>query len=139
MKPYLLDSNVLIHVVNQAAGHALIQDRLIRAHESGHAVLVSAVTVWEIFRMAEKAKASSKATRAALNLLSKFRTAPLSREAAALGGAIHARLAKAGKTIGERDSMIAGAALAGGCTLVTDNTNEFSRVPGLTLENWRLP
>lgn len=138
MRRYLLDSNVLIHVVNKAAGHGLIEDRLIRAHADGNAVLVGAISVWEIFRMIEKGNAPTRASRAALDLLSKFKVVPFSREAAALGGAIHARLAKVGKTIGERDSMIAGIALASGFTLVTDNTGEFSRVPGLALENWRL-
>ncbi|MFM2349016.1 MAG: hypothetical protein RL654_3769 [Pseudomonadota bacterium] len=32
--------------------------------------------------------------------------------------------------------LIAAHALALGCTLVTNNTREFERVPGLRLENW---
>jgi tRNA(fMet)-specific endonuclease VapC len=35
--------------------------------------------------------------------------------------------------------QIAAIARALGCTLVTHNTSEFSRVPGLTLEDWELP
>lgn len=136
MRRYLLDSNVLIHVVNRAAGHGFIEARLLSARREE--LLVSAVTVWEIFRMAEKGKVPSRASRAALDLLSQFTAVALTREAAALGGAIHARLAKVGMTIGEKDSMIAGVAIANGLTLVTDNTGEFSRVPGLALENWRL-
>jgi len=33
--------------------------------------------------------------------------------------------------------MIASIVLANGLTLVTHNTSEFSRVPGLNLEDWR--
>jgi tRNA(fMet)-specific endonuclease VapC len=39
--------------------------------------------------------------------------------------------------IGEKDLMIAAHALSMKATCVTDNTDEFKRVPGLILENWR--
>ncbi len=38
--------------------------------------------------------------------------------------------------IGTLDTMIAAHALALNCVMVTNNTREFSRVPGLRLENW---
>ncbi len=41
-----------------------------------------------------------------------------------------------GKSIGNNDTMIAGHAIAAGCILVTNNTKEFERVPGLVYENW---
>jgi tRNA(fMet)-specific endonuclease VapC len=44
-----------------------------------------------------------------------------------------------GTPIGSYDLQIAAIALANGCTLVTHNTAEFSRVPGLVLEDWELP
>jgi tRNA(fMet)-specific endonuclease VapC len=37
------------------------------------------------------------------------------------------------------DMLIAAIALANGCTLVTHNTAEFSRVPGLVIEDWQVP
>jgi tRNA(fMet)-specific endonuclease VapC len=135
MTRYLLDSNVLLHVVNRAAGYEKIVERLAIAKMG--TVLVSAVTVWEVVRMAEKAKVPAKASKAAVALLETFDVEPLAQQAAALGGAIHAALSKIGLTIGERDSMIAGIAVAGGFVLVSDNTREFSRVQGLVLENWR--
>ena len=137
MKRYLLDSNVLIQLVNKTPGYGLVESRLGRAQ--AHSVLVSAVTVWEIFRRAEMGKAPAKAAKAALAMLSEFNVVPFTREAAALGGSIYATLAKLGTTIGEQDSMIAGSAMAHGFTMVTDNTGEFSRVKGLVLENWRRP
>ena len=49
---------------------------------------------------------------------------------------IRADLERRGQPIGANDLWIAAHALALGCTLVTNNTREFERVPGLRLENW---
>ena len=46
------------------------------------------------------------------------------------------RLERQGTPIGANDTWIAAQALAINATLVTDNEREFSRVPGLSLENW---
>lgn len=132
---YLLDTNVLLHLVNKANGYELIERKLLQT--TANTLAVSVITVWEIFRMIEKAKVPTKSTSAALVMLEKFRVIPMTTSAAALGGQLHASLANVGKTIGERDSMIAGIAKTNGYILVTDNTGEFQRVPGLQIENWR--
>jgi tRNA(fMet)-specific endonuclease VapC len=49
---------------------------------------------------------------------------------------IRAMLEAAGNPIGPNDLLIAAHARALGLTLVTHNLAEFSRVAGLTLENW---
>lgn len=61
---------------------------------------------------------------------------PLDIPADADYGAIRAELEAAGQPIGMNDLLIAAHAQALGLTLVTDNTREFSRIPGLKLENW---
>ena len=45
-------------------------------------------------------------------------------------------LEQAGTPIGPNDMLIAAHALATESTLVTANIGEFSRVPGLAVENW---
>jgi tRNA(fMet)-specific endonuclease VapC len=45
-------------------------------------------------------------------------------------------LARLGVPIAEFDTVIAAHALATRLTLVTNNTKHFSRVVGLTMENW---
>jgi tRNA(fMet)-specific endonuclease VapC len=57
--------------------------------------------------------------------------------AAAEYGRIRSHLADLGTPIGPNDLMIASIALANELTLVTHNTGEFSRVPGLQLEDWQ--
>ena len=45
-------------------------------------------------------------------------------------------LTEQGAIIGQNDTAIAGHAIASGCTLVTNNIREFSRVAGLSYEDW---
>lgn len=59
-------------------------------------------------------------------------------EDARAAGEIRAELARRGTPIGPYDVLIAGQARARGLTLVTNNTGEFARVDGLTLEDWTL-
>jgi tRNA(fMet)-specific endonuclease VapC len=49
---------------------------------------------------------------------------------------IRAHLSRKGQPIGSNDLLIAAHALALDLTLVTANVDEFSRVPGLFIENW---
>jgi tRNA(fMet)-specific endonuclease VapC len=51
---------------------------------------------------------------------------------------IRADLKKRGQMIGANDLFIAAHARSLGLRLVTNNTAEFSRVKGLTLDNWTL-
>lgn len=46
-------------------------------------------------------------------------------------------LKQAGTPIGPYDLQLAGTALARSLTVVTNNTREFTRAPGLTCEDWR--
>jgi tRNA(fMet)-specific endonuclease VapC len=45
-------------------------------------------------------------------------------------------LEQGGQIIGNNDLMIAAIALANDLTVVTNNVNEFKRVPGLRVEDW---
>lgn len=51
---------------------------------------------------------------------------------------IRAKLARDGTLIGAMDLLIAAHALANDSVLVTNNAREFSRVPGLAIEEWQL-
>ena len=62
---------------------------------------------------------------------------PFDSAAAKEYGLLRAVLERAGSRIGPNDLMIASIALANGLTLVTHNVAEFSRVPGLRIEDWQ--
>jgi tRNA(fMet)-specific endonuclease VapC len=71
------------------------------------------------------------------NLRNQFISLPFDDRAAEEYGTIRAHLASLGTPIGPNDMLIAAIALANKLTLVTHNTTEFSRVPGLALEDWQ--
>lgn len=133
---YVLDTNVLIHIADQADGWEKI---VLKVDAVGKAnLLVSAVTVWEIYRLVERAKLKKKVLQASLELLSVFKIEALTGQMAALGGNLHGWLMNRGIVFGEQDSMIAATAISLDCTVVTDD-RQFSEIPGITLENWRAP
>lgn len=69
---------------------------------------------------------------ARVNFLAAFTLLPWDREAADL----FLRLRKQGVRIGSLDLKIACIAIAHDATLLTRNTVDFARVPGLRFENW---
>ena len=71
-----------------------------------------------------------------LNLEQRFDCISLHIDAAQQAGQVRAHLRKLGTPIGEYDLLIAGIALANKLTVVTHNTREFRRVPGLQVEDW---
>jgi len=54
-------------------------------------------------------------------------------------GMLRGDLKRAGITVGPIDLQIASVALAHDLTLVTNNTSDFQRIPGLRLEDWLTP
>lgn len=70
-------------------------------------------------------------------LRQQFVSLPFDDFAAEQYGVVRARLADIGLPIGPNDTMIAAIALAHRLVLVTHNTAEFSRVPGLLIEDWQ--
>ena len=97
---------------------------------------MSVVTWGELITGAEK---SQEKERTLANLLRIRQIIPVEDMSNRVGdryGEIRGQLEMAGTPIGVNDNWIAAHALSLGLTLVTDNTREFERVPGLAVENW---
>ena len=62
---------------------------------------------------------------------------PFTLADAAEFGRLRALLARRGELIGPCDLLLAAQALRLGATLVTHHLREFSRVPGLRVEDWQ--
>ena len=69
-------------------------------------------------------------------ILSAIEILPLESPADREYGKLRHYLARNGTPIGPNDMQIAAQALCAGLIVVTANTGEFSRVPGLMVENW---
>lgn len=96
---------------------------------------MSAITLAEL-RFGADRKGSRKLHGLIDVLAAAIEVAPFDESAAAEFGRIGSFLAERGTPIGEFDILIAAHAVALRCTLVTNNTRHFSKVPGLSLENW---
>lgn len=97
---------------------------------------VSSVTLMELVYGAERSAQPDRNRRDIEAFVARLRVLPYDREAAEHTGRIRAELARAGTPIGPYDQMIAGHARSRGLTVVTANTREFERVPGIAVEDW---
>lgn len=79
---------------------------------------------------------SSRLQAAVESVLSELDILPFDEPASHAYGTLRAALEAKGLPIGGNDMLIAAQALALDAVLVTANTREFSRVDGLTIENW---
>jgi tRNA(fMet)-specific endonuclease VapC len=97
---------------------------------------ISAVTRGELLYGLNVKEGAHKLARLIDQVLQRVACVPWDEDAATHFAAISAELHKAGTTIGQMDSMIAGHAASLGAVLVTNNGRHFSRVAGLKVENW---
>jgi tRNA(fMet)-specific endonuclease VapC len=129
---YLLDTNICIYIQRQKPGEVLARFQKLKPGD----VAISVITWGELQYGAEKSQQRKKA----LQLLEEFKTLvpvlPIPENAGKTYGAIRASLESQGKPIGNNDLWIAAHAKAATLTIVTNNEQEFQRVPGLKVQNW---
>ena len=130
MSRYLLDTNVII---------ALLKDRdsppsrRALQHRPSE-ICISSIVLHELFYGAFKSQRTERNVALVESL--RFEVLDLDPEDARQAGEIRAILALGGTPIGPYDVLIAGQAKARDLILVTHNTAEFGRVPGLRIEYW---
>jgi tRNA(fMet)-specific endonuclease VapC len=132
---YLLDTNACIALINQTS--AAVRSRFQRALSGGAQIYVSSVVTFELwYGVAKSALQAHNAERLETFLAGPIALLPLEDEDARVAGAIRASLQASGMPIGAYDVLIAGQAVARQLTLVTANVSEFSRVTGLSWQDW---
>jgi tRNA(fMet)-specific endonuclease VapC len=118
-------------VINARPQAVLERFRHYRMGEIGVCSVVAAELAYGV------AKSGSARNRQALEMfLAPLEILPFDEAALWAYGDLRAKLERKGTPIGALDTMIAAHALSQKSTLVTNNTREFARVPGLSLENW---
>lgn len=134
---FLLDTNAWI-------GHLRQTSPTVTQHLSKHPasdVVLCSVVLGELLYGAEHSGPLHRAANLALvaRLRQQYHSLPFDDPAAEEYGRVRAHLASQGTPIGPNDLLIAAIALANKLALVTHNTAEFSRVPGLMIEDWEVP
>jgi len=134
---YLLDSNVFIAYMRQT-DPGLVQKV---QNTDPKDIRLCSVVLGELYYGAFHGLAAHQASSLAqiAQLRQNYSSMPFDDASAERYGQICADLAARGELLGPNDLLIAAIALVHGLTLVTHNTKEFSRVPGLTLEDWQTP
>jgi len=128
---YLLDTNIISDMVKHPSG--VVSQRIAQIGETQ--ICTSVIVASELTFGVEK-KASQRLSRQLEIILKKLPILPLTPEVRWQYAKIRTFLEHAGTPIGPNDLFIAAHAVTLDLTLVTDNIQEFSRVPKLTVENW---
>lgn len=129
-----LDTNVAVALMNKSS--RLVADSFEQA-TAREPIGVSAVVLFELrFGVANSARQNENQRKLELFLQTPVVVLPFELNDALEAGLIRADLRRKGTPIGPYDLLIAAQARRRGATLVTANTREFARVPGLALRDW---
>ena len=115
---YLLDTNVCVYFMKNR--YPALTRRFL-SHDPSE-LLISSITVFELEYGAAKSRWGEKTHNNMLLFLAPF--------------TIRGFLEKIGQNIGSYDLLIASQGLGRNFTVITHNTREFNRVPGLRVEDW---
>jgi tRNA(fMet)-specific endonuclease VapC len=128
---YLLDTNIVIYVMKRKPIEVLG-----KFNENSARMAMSVITLSELFHGAEKSSRVSDNLLAIEDFVSRIEVLPYTTKASQHYGSIRTALEKRGQGIDINDLHIAAHARSEGLTIVTNNTDEFERVPSLMVENW---
>lgn len=131
----MLDTNICSFIMRE--NPKSVKEKLDKARADGISIVISAITYAEMMMGSIGKKAPAKLPVQIASFVERLDgILPWSRVAIEESVTIARNLSAGGEQIGINDTYIAGHAIAENCVLITNNTREFSRVKGLTLEDW---
>ena len=131
MLRYLLDTNVLSDLLRNPGGRTARRLAVV-----GETTVCTSIVVACELRYGAAKKASPRLSERIEILLESLEVLPLDKESDRRYAEIRWHLERLGHPIGPYDMLIAAHTVALDLTLVTENLDEFARVPGLSVENW---
>lgn len=132
---YLLDTNICIVIIRKKS--PLVLQKL--TQQTITDMFLSTLTVAELQYGVHKSADLVKNQQALDQFLIPFSLVDFDFQAAQEYGKIRAYLEGQGTPIGSIDLLLAAQAIAYNLIMVTNNVKEFSRVPGLQIEDWTKP
>lgn len=129
---FLLDTNACIKILNNTS--PVLVSRLRSRHPSD--IRLSAVVKAELIYGARKSARPAENLRVLTDFFRPIRSLSFDDACSEQYALIRVELERDGTPVGPYDMMIAATAIAHQLTLVTHNTGEFSRIPGLAWEDW---
>jgi tRNA(fMet)-specific endonuclease VapC len=128
---YLLDTNILSSLLRSPAGHVARRLAVV-----GDATVCTSIVVACELRYGAAKKGSPRLSARVEGLLGSLEILALDKQSDRHYAEIRLHLDRMGQPIGPNDLLIAAHTLALDLILVTDNVQEFARVPHLVVENW---
>lgn len=128
---YMLDTDTCSYVLRKSPIEVLKRFDAVEPNQ----LCISVITKAELLYGAER-KASKRLDDLLNRFLTRMHILPFPDQAALIYARKRNELERAGTPIGNMDLLIACHAIAVNCTVVTNNTRHFSRIQGLSFENW---
>ena len=129
---YLPDTNACITLLRERNEKLVSRCQVVKASD----VVLCSVVVYELRHGAERSSDPAREHAKLDAFLAPFASLPFDDLCARRCAEIRHQLERTGTVIGPHDLQIAAIAHYHGLTLVTHNTNEFNRIPGLKIEDW---
>lgn len=128
----MLDTNICIYIIKQRPPEVLTR---FNAYVVGD-IAVSSITVAELQFGVQRSQTPERNQPALDQFLLPLTVVGFDQAAAVTYGQVRTSLERNGRPIGPLDTLIAAHALSLKLSLVTNNVDEFARVPGLQVVNW---
>lgn len=131
---YMLDSNACIGIINE--NPVVVRKRMLQVNPEN--IFISQIVLYELLFGVCKSTQTEKNQKNIDHFLKYVQVLDWGEAQAKMASTVRCKLSAIGQPIGHYDTLIASHALSLDACMVTHNTKEFKRVPGLMLEDWEL-